>query len=93
MTDLAFLVRGRIVLAGSMEELAERYLEVLVQPGQEAAARALRPLHERQSFGRSILLFDGADRRQLEALGEVRSPGIADLFVAVLGRDGQGASS
>ncbi len=57
----------------------------MVLPEQLAAARALKPIHERQVFGRSILLFDHADRQQLAALGEVRTPSIADLFVAVMG--------
>jgi ABC-2 type transport system ATP-binding protein len=68
-----------------MEEFESRYLEVMVNPEQIAAARALKPMHERQVFGRSILLFDRAERHQLAALGEVRTPSIADLFVAVLG--------
>jgi ABC-2 type transport system ATP-binding protein len=86
LTDLMFIDRGRIVLACSMEEFESRYLEVMVNPDQVAAARALKPIHERQGFGRSILLFDRADRRQLAALGEVRTPSIADLFVAVMAR-------
>jgi ABC-2 type transport system ATP-binding protein len=90
LTDLMFIDRGRIVLSCSMEEFESRYVEVTVNPDQLAAARALKPIHERQVFGRSILLFDrGAnkniDRQQLAALGEVRTPSIADLFVAVLG--------
>jgi ABC-2 type transport system ATP-binding protein len=85
LTDLMFINRGRIVLNCSMEEFESRYLEVMVNPEQVPAARALRPIHERQVFGRSILLFDRADRHQLAALGEVRTPGIADLFVAVMG--------
>ncbi len=85
LTDLAFIDRGRIVLESSMEEFESRYLEVAVPPGQLTAARALGPLHERQVLGRSILLFDRADRRQLAALGDVRTPSIADLFVAVIG--------
>jgi ABC-2 type transport system ATP-binding protein len=85
LTDLMFIDRGRIVLECSMEEFESRYLEVMVNPDRLAAARALRPMHERQVFGRSILLFDRADRQQLAALGDVRTPGIADLFVAVMG--------
>jgi ABC-2 type transport system ATP-binding protein len=85
LTDLMFIDRGRIVLSCSMEEFESRYLEVMVRPEHVAAARALRPIHERQVFGRSIFLFDGADRQQLAAMGDVRSPGIADLFVAVMG--------
>src|SRR5882672_167121 len=84
LTDVMFMDRGRIVLDCSMETVESRYLEVMVHPEQIAAARALKPIHERQVFGRSILLFDGVDRRQLAALGDVRTPSIADLFVAVL---------
>jgi ABC-2 type transport system ATP-binding protein len=85
LTDVMFIDGGRIALSCSMEEFESRYLEVMVLPEQLAAARALRPMHERQVFGRSILLFDRADRQQLAALGDVRTPGIADLFVAVIG--------
>jgi ABC-2 type transport system ATP-binding protein len=88
LTDLMFIDQGRIVLSTSMEEFEERYLEVMVLPENAAAARALKPIHERQVFGRSILLFDRADRNQLAALGDVRTPGIADLFVAVMGPRG-----
>ena len=85
LTDLMFIDRGRIVLECSMEEFDSRYLEVMVHPEQLEVARALKPIHERPVFGRSVLLFDQADRNQLAALGEVRRPSIADLFVAVLG--------
>jgi ABC-2 type transport system ATP-binding protein len=85
LTDLMFIDRGRIVLACSMEEFESRYAEVMVRPENLDAARALRPINERQLFGRSILLFDHADRHELAALGEVRTPSIADLFVAVMG--------
>ena len=88
LTDLMFIDRGRIVLSCSMEEFETRYTEVLVNPERLEAARALKPIHERQVFARSVLLFDGADRKLLEALGETRTPSIADLFVAVMGRQG-----
>jgi ABC-2 type transport system ATP-binding protein len=108
LTDLMFINRGRIVLNCSMEEFESRYVEVTVRPEQVAAARALKPIYERQGLGRSILLFDGAvdkkldqkldcqlDRQQLAALGEVRTPGITDLFVALMGNnagEAQGAA-
>src|SRR4051794_36366596 len=87
LTDLMFIDRGRIVLECSMEEFDSRYLEVMVNPEHVAAARALKPMHERPVFGRSVLLFDGVDRHQLETMGEVRRPSIADLFVAVMSND------
>ena len=87
LTDLMFIRRGRIVLDCSMEEVEQRYVEVMVRPEQLAAARALKPIHQRQVLGGSILLFDQVDRQQLAPLGEVRTPGIADLFVAVMTRE------
>ena len=84
LTDLMFIDRGRIVLACGMEEFEARYLEVMVAPEHVATARALQPVHERQVFGRSIMLFDHADRQQLAAFGDVRTPSVADVFVAVM---------
>jgi ABC-2 type transport system ATP-binding protein len=85
LTDLMFIDRGRLVLECSMEEFDSRYLELMVNPEHLDAARALKPMHERPVFGRSVLLFDGANREQVAALGDVRRPSIADLFVAVMG--------
>ena len=85
LTDVMFINRGRIVFDCSMEQLESRYLEVMVRPEQIGSARALKPIHERQVFGRTIQLFDHVDRQQLSGLGDVRTPSIADLFVAVLG--------
>ncbi|MFZ0419397.1 MAG: ABC transporter ATP-binding protein [Candidatus Sulfotelmatobacter sp.] len=103
LTDLMFMDRGRIVLSCTMEEFESRYVEVTAHPGQVEAARALKPIYERNVFGRSILLFDlkpdrginqNIDRPRLAALGEVRTPSIADLFVAVVGNQyaAQGAA-
>jgi ABC-2 type transport system ATP-binding protein len=85
LTDVMFIDRGRSVFARTMEEVESRYREVAVRPEQLAAARALNPIHERQGIGRSILLFDAVEGPQLAALGEVRTPGLGDLFASVLG--------
>ena len=85
LTDLMFIHRGLIVFACSMEECEARYVEVMVNPDQLASARSLKPIQEREVFGRNVLLFDHVDRQQLVALGDVRTPSIADLFVAVMG--------
>jgi ABC-2 type transport system ATP-binding protein len=87
LTDVMFIHRGRIVFSRSIEELESSYFEVSVRPEQVAAARALKPMYEREVLGRNIMLFDRADHRQLAALGEVRTAGIADLFVAVIGNE------
>jgi ABC-2 type transport system ATP-binding protein len=79
-----FINHGRVVLECSMEDFEARYLELTVRPEQLAEARTLGPIDERQVLGRSIMLFDRADRERLAALGDVRTPSIADLFVAVM---------
>ena len=84
ITDLMFINRGRVVLSCSMEEIESRFLEVMVRPDDVETARALKPIHERQVLGRSILMFDGVDRERVAALGDARTPSIADLFVAVI---------
>jgi ABC-2 type transport system ATP-binding protein len=90
ITDLMFINKGRVVLNCSMEEIEVRFVELMTHPDHVAAARALKPIHERQLLGRSILMFDGIDRQQAAALGDARTPSIADLFVAVI--EAQGAA-
>jgi len=84
LTDLIFIKDGKLVLNASMDQVGERYSEVMVGPEKFEAARALRPLSERQVFGKSIFLFDGVDQAQLAQLGELHKPSIADLFVATM---------
>ncbi|WP_372014270.1 ABC transporter ATP-binding protein [Pseudoxanthomonas sp. 10H] len=85
LTDVLFIRDGRIVLSSPMEEVAERYTEVLVGADAAEAARALRPIDERSlPFGKTVLLYDGVPRAQLSTLGETRNPGLADLFVAIM---------
>jgi len=91
LTDVMFIDKGRIVLTSTMEEFEARYLELAVRPEQLAAARALKPIYESPGMGRNVLLFDRADRQQLAPLGEVRTPSIADVFVAVMGNGTRGA--
>lgn len=84
LTDLMFIRDGRIVLDTDMDTVGERFAEVMVSSDKAAAARNMKPLDERQVFGKSIFLFDGADRATLESMGEVRRPTVSDLFVATM---------
>jgi len=84
LSDLMFIENGRIVLAASMDEVGERYAEVMVEPQFVAVASALGPISQRTVFGKSVMLFDRADRNQLATFGEVRTPSVADLFVATM---------
>jgi ABC-2 type transport system ATP-binding protein len=82
LTHLMFINHGRIVLDASMEDVAERYTEVLTAAARADEARALKPLHERDVFGKKLFLFEGIGRDRLRELGELHTPSVADLFVA-----------
>ncbi|WP_332877490.1 ABC transporter ATP-binding protein [Massilia sp. S19_KUP03_FR1] len=84
LTDLMFIREGKIVLAATMDEVGERYTEVMVQADKVVAANALSPIDQRTVFGKSVMLFDGVARSQLATLGETRNPSVADLFVATM---------
>ncbi|AIF47793.1 ABC transporter ATP-binding protein [Dyella japonica] len=84
LTDLMFIRDGKIVLDTDMDTVGERFAEVMVSADKAATARSMKPLDERQVFGKSIFLFDGADRATLESMGEVRRPTVSDLFVATM---------
>ena len=84
LTDLMFIREGKIVLSVSMDEVGERYTEVMVPADKVNAANALQPIDQRTVFGKSVMLFDGVSRQQLAALGETRNPSVADLFVATM---------
>ena len=82
LSDLMFIRDGKIVLCSTMDDVGTRFVEVMVSAETADAARALMPIDERQVFGKSVMLFDGVPRETLAALGETRTPGIADIFVA-----------
>lgn len=82
LTDLLFISDGRIVLNETMDEVADKYVELLVTPDRSDAARALGAIHEREVLGKRLFLFEGVARQQLSELGELHRPSIADLFVA-----------
>ena len=84
LTDVLFIKDGVISLSATMDELGSRFTEVMVPADKRQAALAFKPLDERQVFGKSILLYDGVSRDQLDALGETRTPGLADIFVATM---------
>jgi ABC-2 type transport system ATP-binding protein len=85
LTDVMFIRDGKIALTASMDEVGSRYTELLVSEASVEQARSLRPIDQRAlPFGKTVMLFDGVPRAQLDALGETRNPGLADLFVAIM---------
>ncbi len=82
LTDLMFIQHGKLVLNESMDAVAENYTEVLVNAEKVEQARALKPLHEREVFGKRLMLFGGISREELQSFGELHTPSVADLFVA-----------
>ncbi len=93
LTDVMFINHGKIVLNSAVDALPERFHQVVVGPDKLAAARALNPIHEREVFGRFGMTFDGRPAAELESLGELRTPSIADLFVAMMSKPAQGAAT
>lgn len=89
LSDLLFIRDGKIILDSSMDEVQQRYIEVMVTSEHLEAARAMKPIHERHVFGRHVLLFEDADRAVLRELGELHTPSVADLFVATMGGNEQ----
>lgn len=82
LTDIMFINDGKIILDASMEDLPERYAELLASGENAEEARQLNPIYEREVFGQKVLIFEGVSRDRLQGMGEVRTPGVADLFVA-----------
>ena len=85
LTDVMFIRDGKVVLSAPMEDVGQRYVEVLVNADRTDEARGLKPIDERSlPFGKTVMLFDGIEQSRLTALGETRTPGLADLFVATM---------
>lgn len=82
LTDVLFIDRGRVVLDAAVEDLAARFMQLNVAAGRIEQARALKPFHVRELFGRSVMLFENRPAADFDGLGELRTPGIADLFAA-----------
>jgi ABC-2 type transport system ATP-binding protein len=82
LTDVLFMRQGRVTLSAPTDALAEQYVQLTVGPDQVARARALGPFYEREIFGRVAMFFEGVPPATLAQLGDVRTPSIADLFVA-----------
>ncbi|MDX1626165.1 MAG: ABC transporter ATP-binding protein [Wenzhouxiangellaceae bacterium] len=85
LTDLMFIKDGKLVVNASMDDIYDRYTELMVRPDEADEARALGPIHERVLFGRHIFLYEDVDRSRLEPIGELHKPSVADLFVALMG--------
>ncbi len=82
LTDIMFINDGKIILNSSMDALADSYVEIAASGAEADKARGLGPIAEGQMFGKSVMLFEGVSREHLEGLGELRTPSVADLFVA-----------
>ncbi len=84
LSDAVFMNQGRIVMKDSIESINKKYLELRPDQNSLEAARSLNPMHQRTELGREVMLFEDIDKDKLVALGEVRPPVIADLFMAIM---------
>jgi len=84
LTDIMFINDGHIILDASMDSLPDKYVELTTSGEDADKARKLQPIHERDVFGKKVMVFEGVDRSRLEGLGEAHTPSVADLFVAMI---------
>src|SRR6266850_2503220 len=84
LTDVIFIARGRIVLDTAMDQIAARFTQMIVGSDRLKDAMAFGPIYQHEAMGRYVLYFENVERKRLATLGEVRTPGLADLFVAML---------
>ena len=87
LSDIMFIRDGSLVLHMPMEEVPQRFVQLVAQPDQTAAAHALKPVFAETRFGQTVMVFDRADRAVLETLGTISTPSLSDLFVALMNRD------
>jgi len=87
LSDIMFIRDGELILHMPMEQVPQRFNQLVVAPDKVDTARALKPVFAETRFGQTVLVYDGADRRALEALGTVTTPTLSDLFVALMSRD------
>ena len=87
LSDIMFIRDGELILHMQMETVSGKYAQVLVRPAHVDAARALKPIYEETRFGQTAMVFDGVDRGHLATLGDVSTPTLSDLFVALMQRE------
>jgi ABC-2 type transport system ATP-binding protein len=87
LSDIMFIRDGALILHMPMDQVAERFAQLVVAPDQSATAMALKPVFAETRFGQTVMVFDGANRDALHALGQVTTPTLSDLFVALMSRD------
>jgi ABC-2 type transport system ATP-binding protein len=87
LSDIMFIRDGALILHMPMDQVAERFAQLVVAPDQSATAMALKPVFAETRFGQTVMVFDGANRDALQALGQVTTPTLSDLFVALMSRD------
>jgi ABC-2 type transport system ATP-binding protein len=88
LTDIMFIRDGELILHMPMDDVPQRFSQLVVTPDKAEAARALKPVFAETRFGQTVMVYDGADQATLEALGTLSTPTLSDLFVALMSRDG-----
>ena len=86
LTDVVFMDAGKVILNQPLAALAGRYIEIEVAAEQLEAARKLDPISERSTINGAALMFEDVDATRLGALGKLRAPAVADIFLAKLAR-------
>ncbi len=84
LTDLIFLRDGKIVLDANMDEIANKYTQVLVSPDTIKKANTKNPIFKTTQMGQNIMIFEGLNIEEAQNLGQISTPSTSDLFVALM---------
>ena len=86
LSDVIFINKGKILLYASIEELAQHFTQLTVPADQaEALREQLNPMTEYGILGRRVFLLENTESKALVGLGDIQTPSVADIFVALMG--------
>ncbi|RDE08652.1 ABC transporter ATP-binding protein [Pelagibacterium lacus] len=88
LSDIMFIRDGELIVHMQMETVNTKYSQLVASdPASAEKARALGPVFSETRFGQTVMIFEGADRAALAPLGQVSTPSLSDLFVALMQRE------
>lgn len=87
LTDLLFIKQGKTVLNMEMESIAEQFVELDVSDQKLEEAQDFSPIYQTKNLGVNSLIFEGLDSATIAHLGSLKTPSVADLFIAKMSEE------
>lgn len=86
LSDVIFINKGKVLLYSSIEDLGKRFTQLTIPADQADTLREkLNPMSEYGILGRRVFLLENAETKALATLGDIQTPSVADIFVALMG--------